>query len=128
MGYNILIVDDSATTRAIIKRVIQVAQVAADRICEAANGKEALATLARERFDLVLADLNMPEMGGVEMTQHMQADAATRGIPVYVISAEPNAERLCQTPGSGIRGCLRKPFNPEAIRDLFSNMLGGVHA
>jgi|DewCreStandDraft_4_1066084.scaffolds.fasta_scaffold01114_4 two-component system chemotaxis response regulator CheY len=128
MGYSILVVDDSATTRAIIKRVLGLAQIPTDFIAEAANGKEALSALAGRRFDLVLADLNMPEMGGLEMTRCMHENPATQDIPVVVVSAEPNAEKFAQVQGNGIQGCLRKPFTPEGIRNIVNHVLGGVHA
>ncbi|HEX2973464.1 MAG TPA: response regulator [Tepidisphaeraceae bacterium] len=128
MCNRLLIVDDSATTRAIIKRTIQMAGVSVDMFSEAANGKEALNLLADKPFDLVLVDLNMPEMGGLELTQRMQANPSTASIPVVVISAEPNAASLVQVHQDGIRGYLRKPFTPERIRDLISPLLGVAHA
>ena len=126
MSYSILIVDDSATTRAIIKRSIQLTQIPTDRLGEAADGQQALQLLAHGGFDLVLADLNMPEMGGMEMTRRMQANPITRDIPVVIISAEPNAEKFAHEQ-AGVRGCLRKPFTPEAISNLISQVLGGAH-
>lgn len=128
MCHRLLIVDDSATTRAIIKRAIQLAQVPVERMAEAANGVEALQLMADTPFDLVLADLNMPEMDGLEMTRRMHANPATASIPVIVISAEPNVAMLVEMHESGIRGYLRKPFTPEGIRDLIGPVLGGTHA
>ncbi|MGE5609830.1 MAG: response regulator [Bacillota bacterium] len=128
MCHRLLIVDDSATTRAIIKRAIQLAHVPVEQMAEAANGKEALLLMATTRFDLVLADLNMPEMGGLEMTRRMLADPATASVPVIVISAEPNVAMLVQMHDSGIKGYLRKPFTPEGIRNLIGPVLGVAHA
>lgn len=128
MGYQILIVDDSATTRAIIKRSIQMAQVPADSLAEAANGKEALRLLSGCRYDLVLADLNMPEMGGEELTQAMAAQDGLRDIPVVIVSAEPNAVRMAQLKRNGVRACLDKPFTPELIKKVITETLGGIHA
>ena len=128
MGLTILIVDDSATTRAIIKRAVGATGMPVDRYLEAANGKAGLAVLAENRVDLVLADLHMPEIDGLEMTRRILADPETAATPVVIISAEPNAERIAQLKSQGIRGYLRKPFTPEAVRDVFNDVLGVAHA
>ncbi|MFI5379152.1 MAG: response regulator [Tepidisphaerales bacterium] len=128
MAFRILIVDDSATTRAIIKRTIQMARVPAEKLLEASNGMDALCLLATEPVDLVLADLHMPEMDGMEMTRRILAEESTRAIPVVIISAEPSAERLELLIHEGARGYLRKPFTPESVRDLITQTLGAGNA
>ena len=72
MALNILIVDDSALTRKAIRRVIDMVGVHVEQVLEAENGKEALEMLDTESVDLVLADLNMPVMDGMEMIYHMR--------------------------------------------------------
>ena len=126
MGFTILIVDDSATTRAIIKRAVGATGLPVEKYLEAANGKLGLDALAANKVDLVLADLHMPEMDGVEMTRRIFADAKTASTPVVIISAEPNAERIAAI--EGIRGYLRKPFTPEAVRQVLNEVLGVAHA
>jgi two-component system chemotaxis response regulator CheY len=112
-----------------IKRAVQLSGVATGgQIQEAANGKLALETLASTRVDLVLADLHMPEMTGVEMTGRMLADPKLRSIPVVVVSAEPNIEKLEQLKSQGVRGFIRKPFTPEAIRKVITDVLGVYYA
>ena len=129
MAHSILIVDDSATTRAVIKRAVQLSGVdTSGGIHEAGNGKLGLEFLAGNRVDLVLADLHMPEMTGVEMTRHMLADPKLRAIPVVVITAEPNTDKLDELKKQGVRGYLRKPFTPEAIRTIIVETLGAAHA
>lgn len=127
MNYNILIVDDSITTRSVIKRTIKMADVPAT-LYEAADGQAGLDVLASQRIDLVLADLHMPRMGGIEMIRRLMADPATRGVPVLVVTAESNAGRLEELRCEGVRGYLRKPFTPESIRDAITNVLGAAHA
>jgi CheY-like chemotaxis protein len=127
MPYTILIVDDSATTRALIRRTIKLAEVPVEHLYEAANGKLALELLDCVHVDLVLADLNMPEMNGFEMTRQMLANPSTHDVPVVLVSAEPNAEAFAQTHPQ-IRGCLQKPFTPEGIRNVIFNTLGVAHA
>lgn len=126
MTYRILIVDDSATTRAVIKRTIRLAGVPAE-LSEAADGKAALDVLRSKPTDLVLADLNMPGMSGIELIRHMLADQATRCIPVLMITAEPNINRLEELKREGVRGYIRKPFTPEGIRDAIIDVLGVAH-
>ncbi len=128
MAFRILIVDDSATIRAIIKRTIQMARVPTEKVLEAPNGMEALRLLAAEKVDLVMADLHMPEMDGVEMTRRILAEESSRAIPVVVISAEPSTERLESLKREGVRGYLRKPFTPESVRNLITQTLGEFHA
>lgn len=129
MTHSILIVDDSATTRAVIKRAVQLSGVdTSGGIHEAANGKLGLDFLSKQPVDLVLADLHMPEMTGVEMTTRMLADERLRKIPVVVVTAEPNTEKLEELKKQGVRGYLRKPFTPEGIRTIISDILGAAHA
>ncbi len=128
MGYRFLIVDDSATTRAIIKRTIQMAQVPVESMLEAPNGADALRLLSGAPVNLILADLHMPEMDGVEMARRILADEATRTIPIVVVSAEPNPQRIQQILQSGVRAHLRKPFTPESVRNVITEILGVAHA
>jgi two-component system chemotaxis response regulator CheY len=129
MTHNILIVDDSATTRAVIRRIVELSGVtSAGNVREAANGREALELLGEQPADLVLADLHMPEMSGVEMSRRMLADERLRHVPVVVVTAEPNLAKLEALKAQGIRGYLRKPFTPEAVRKLVTETLGAAHA
>lgn len=127
MAFDILIVDDSATTRAVIKRTIQLAQVPIGNLYQAASGKAALEVVAQHKVDLVLADLHMPEMGGLEMTFELRANPATAGIPVVVVSAEPNQDNLEQLRGVGVKSFIRKPFTPEQVREAICQTLGVAH-
>lgn len=126
--FNILIVDDSATTRAMIKRTIQLSQVPVANLFEAGHGQEALEVLEHVRVDLVLADLNMPQMNGIELTQRMRGREEMRDIPVIVVSADPNARHHEALRESGIQGYVRKPFTPESVRDTINAVLGVAHA
>ena len=126
-AHSILIVDDSATTRAVITRAVQLSGVdTGGGIHEAANGRLALDFLAKQPVSLVLADLHMPEMTGVEMTTRMLADERLRTIPVVVVTAEPNTAKLEELKKQGVRGYIRKPFTPEGIRKMITETLGGA--
>lgn len=129
MANKFLIVDDSSTTRAVIKRTINMAQIPTENIYEAGNGAEALALLEQFKVDLVLADLNMPVMGGVEMTQKMRKNPALKDIPVIVVSSESMEKKIALLRAQGVKGYIKKPFTPEQIRDVVLEVIGGaVHA
>ncbi|HEY1628804.1 MAG TPA: response regulator [Tepidisphaeraceae bacterium] len=126
MSYNILIVDDSATTRAMIKRTIRMANLPIAQMYESPNGKVALELLATTPVNLVLADLNMPEMDGFEMTRRIRTNEATKNIPVIVVSASPNAEDFARCEHAS--GFISKPFTPESIRETIAKVLEVQHA
>jgi two-component system chemotaxis response regulator CheY len=93
------------------------------RTFEAGNGREALALARSEKVNLILTDLNMPEMGGEALAREILADPATAHIPVVVVSADPNPGRARDLADLGVRGFIRKPFTPEALRDTLGRLL-----
>ena len=128
MSHTLLIVDDSATTRAMIKRIVTLCGVDAANVLEAADGKEGLDVLDSNDVSLVLADLHMPNMGGLEMTQRIIADPTLKHVPVVIVSADPNAGRIEELKKQGVKGYLAKPFTPESFRTVLGEILGGAHA
>lgn len=126
--YRVMIVDDSATMRALIKRAIVLSGFEISGIAEAANGRQALEQIAASKPDLLLADLHMPEMGGAELIERLRADAATRNIPVAIITAEPSDRVLKALEGAGVRAHLSKPFTPESIRLVVTQLLESARA
>jgi len=127
MSANILIVDDSATTRALIKRSLTIAGVEVGQFFEAPNGRVALEMIATHAIDLALVDLHMPEMSGVELAHQLLQDPVKSTIPIAIVSAEPSAARILELKRAGVRGYLRKPFTPESIRDLVLPLLKVPH-
>jgi two-component system chemotaxis response regulator CheY len=124
MAYNILIVDDSETVRAVVGKAIEMAGIPIKSLLTAINGKEALELLGREWVDLVFADINMPVMGGVEMIRLMKADIDMKDIPVIVLSTEGSITRIKGLLDSGVNAFLRKPFTPEALKTTIESVLG----
>ncbi len=124
MSANILIVDDSSLTRAAIRRVVGMLELPIEEIFEAGNGIEALDCLRSQQIDLVLADLNMPEMNGLELVEKMKQDEQLSRIPVIVVSTESSTTRIDGLMDTGIRGYLHKPFQPEDFRNIISQNLG----
>lgn len=128
MGWNILLVDDSKTTKAVIAKALAMSGVALGSLYDGANGLEGLAILRQEKVDLVFADINMPLMGGMEMVSLMKGDEALKGIPIVIISTEGSATRIQELERLGINAFLRKPFQPEALKKTVDSILGETHA
>jgi two-component system, chemotaxis family, chemotaxis protein CheY len=124
--HNILIVDDSSTTRAFMRRAVVLSGVPAENVYEAGNGKKALELMKNQSIDVVLADLQMPEMDGEEMSRRIFDDPEKRNISVIIVSADPNEERIQSLLKAGAKGYLAKPFTPEAFRQTLSTVIGDV--
>lgn len=123
MAYNILLVDDSGTVRAMIRKTLRLTKLDLGEVHEAANGAEALDVLAKHWIDLVLCDINMPIMSGHELVAQMQSDQLLNSIPVAIVSTEGSEQHIAELRDLGIRGYLRKPFTPEEIGALVTDLL-----
>ena len=86
---------------------------------------EALDLLKKHWIDLVFADINMPEMNGIEMVQKMREDGLLDTIPVVIVSSDGSQARIEELMSKGVRAYLRKPFTPEAIKEITNKVLGG---
>lgn len=124
MAFNVLVVDDSDVIRSMIARTLRLAQVPVGELFEASNGREALAVLGEEWVDLVLADINMPIMDGAEMLEEMLRRPETADVPVIVVSSEGANDRVSLLMERGVTAWIRKPFTPEEIRDVISEVTG----
>ncbi len=128
MAYNILIVDDSETVRAVIVKTLGLTGLDLGEIHQAANGEEALAMLREQWIDLVFSDINMPVMTGIEMIEKMRTDDMLKNTPVVVISTEGSKTRIEELINQGVRAYLRKPFTPEDLKEAIDSILGGADA
>ena len=124
MSLNILVVDDSATVRAVIKKTLEIAEVPVGELHEAADGKQALDVLANNWIDLVFADINMPVMTGIEMVEKMAENGLLKTVPVVIVSTEGSATRIEQLKAKGVSAYIRKPFTPEALRSVVDKIVG----
>jgi two-component system chemotaxis response regulator CheY len=124
MNLNILIVDDSSTMRFMLKKIIQMSGVAVERYYEAGNGKEGLEVLEAHWIDLIMLDLNMPQMGGLEFINRVRALAMYAKLPIIVVSTESSQTRIEEIQSKGI-AFIHKPFTPEKVRDVVTTLLGG---
>ncbi len=121
---NVLIVDDSATMRKIILRTIRQSGYKVDEVLEAGNGKEALEVIKNNQVDLVMTDINMPEMNGLELIEALKSSEATQNIPILVISTEGAEDVVGKAQALGISGFVRKPFTPQKIGETLKSVLG----
>ena len=128
MAYNILIVDDSATIRAVITKTLQIAGIPINKLWQAANGQEALDLLGEKWIDLVLLDINMPVMNGVELIKRMELDGLLASVPVIVVSTEGSDTRISELTAKGVRAYIRKPFSPEALKQVVDKILEASNA
>lgn len=124
MALSILVVDDSATVRAVVRKTLELAGVPVSELHEAGNGKEALELLGEHWIDLVFADINMPVMNGVEMIERMREDGLLESVPVIILSTEGSRTRMEELKAKGVRAYLRKPFAPEMLRELVYDVTG----
>lgn len=124
MSFNILVVDDSETVRAIISKTLELTGIPVAELHEASNGKEALDILENHWIDLVFADINMPVMTGVKMIEKMHENGLLKTVPVVIISTEGSRARVEYLKSLGISEYLRKPFTPEQIKKIVENILG----
>jgi two-component system, chemotaxis family, chemotaxis protein CheY len=128
MSFRILVVDDSHIVRTMVRKAIAMSGAEVGAVHEAANGRDALAVLAASPVDVVFTDVNMPEMGGVELVERMRADAGLAAIPVIVVSSERNEALAGALRGKGVHAYVTKPFRPESFRELLRGLApGGSH-
>jgi len=112
-----LIVDDSSVMRKIVERSLRQAGIDLKQVLEAGNGAEALTVLQDNSVDLILCDINMPLMDGLEFVKQLSGVANAKGVPVVMITTEGSESHVLQALSSGARGYIRKPFTPDQVRE-----------
>lgn len=117
MPVDLLIVDDSVAVRKVLQRLLRQAELPVDQIIEAGDGQEALAALTGRKVHLVLTDINMPNMNGLEFLRRLKSDSNLCGIPVIVISTEGGKSTVMEAVELGAAAFIRKPFTTEQIRE-----------
>ena len=122
MKRKILVVDDSS----IIRKSVMQSLIDFDyEILEAQNGEKGL-ELAKDNPDLslIISDINMPEMNGIEMIEAIGVDQQTSSIPVMVLSSEGGSELIAKAKTLGVKGWLVKPFNSAQLQEIVKKLLG----
>ncbi|MBD8677676.1 response regulator [Sphingomonas sp. CFBP 13720] len=121
MTASILTVDDSASLRMAIRIALTGAGYA---VTEAGDGVEGLAKAAATRFDMIVTDLNMPNMDGLTMIRELRSQPAQAGIPIIFLTTESDADMKAQAKAAGATGWLVKPFVPDQLVKVARKVLG----
>ena len=123
MDSDILVVDDSAAIRKILTRVLRQTGMAIQTIHEAGDGQDALAVIAQHRVDLVLSDINMPKMDGLQLLASLKASPQWHSIPVVMITTEGGETKVAEAVRLGAAGYVRKPFTADQIKEKLVGIL-----
>jgi two-component system chemotaxis response regulator CheY len=125
-GIRVLIVDDSSVMRKIVERALRQAELELDAVFEAANGAEGLDLLGSNQVQLILSDINMPSMDGLEFLRQLRARNVAAGVPVVMITTESSEEHVKQAIQAGAQGYIRKPFTAEQVKERVLPLVGAV--
>jgi two-component system chemotaxis response regulator CheY len=123
MESDVLVVDDSAAIRKILQRVLRQTGMAIGTVHEAGDGQEALELLKGHKIDLVLTDINMPRMDGLQLLSAMKASPQWNGIPVMMITTEGGETKVGEAVRLGAAGYVRKPFTADQIKEKLAGIV-----
>ncbi|MDQ1183411.1 MULTISPECIES: response regulator [Agrobacterium] len=121
MSANILTVDDSASIRMTTKIALTNAGY---QVTEAVDGADGLAKAKSAPFDLIVTDLNMPNMNGLEMIESLRQSPAHTGVPIIFLTTESDADMKARAKAAGATGWVTKPFDPENLVKIVRKVLG----
>lgn len=121
----VLIVDDSSVMRKIVERSLRQAGLEIGHVFEASNGLEALAVMNEQKVNLVLCDINMPAMDGLEFVKQLPSVENAKGVPVVMITTEGSEGHVVQALSAGARGYIRKPFTADQVKEHILPVLAG---
>jgi len=125
MAIRALIVDDSSVMRKIVERCLRQAGMDLGQVLEASNGAEALALVNENTFDLILSDINMPVMDGLEFVRHLKELENAKNVPIVMITTEGGEKSVLEALSLGAKGYIRKPFTPDQVKEHVIPLLGG---
>jgi two-component system chemotaxis response regulator CheY len=120
---DVLIVDDSAAIRKILQRMLRQTDLPIRGLFEAGDGTQALEVLRRQQIDLVLSDINMPNMDGLQLLSVIKEHPAWRQVPVIMVTTEGGQAKVMEAVQLGAAGYVRKPFTADQIKDKLAAVL-----
>lgn len=123
MALDVLIVDDSAAIRKILHRVLVQAEVPLGKVNEASDGNEALAKMSAEKIGLILCDINMPNMDGIEFLTRIKANEAYKSVPIIMVTTEGSQAKVMQALELGAVGYVKKPFTADQIKEKLTGII-----
>jgi len=106
-----------SVTRKTVERSLRQSGLGIAQVFEAGNGVEALATLQKNKVDLILCDINMPVMDGLEFVRRLAGVENAKGVPVVMITTEGSEGHVVEALSAGARGYIRKPFTPDQVKE-----------
>ena len=121
----VLLVDDSAVMRKMVERSLRESGIAVGEVLEANDGWEALAVAREKSPDLILCDINMPTMDGLEFLRNLQGTEAAWKIPVVMVTTEGSEARVTEAMSAGARGYICKPFTAEQLKSKVLPLVEG---
>lgn len=123
MPVDVLIVDDSAAIRKILQRVLVQAEVPLGQVIEAGDGVEALARLKETKVGLILSDINMPNMDGLQLLNAVKADENLKSVPFIMVTTEGGTSKVMEAVNLGAVGYVKKPFTAEQIKEKLAGII-----
>lgn len=122
----VLVVDDSSMARKHIIRVLNGMGIV--KIAQAKDGREGVDIFSQveDAFDLIVTDLNMPEMDGIELTEAIRNELDNPYIPILMVTSEHNEARLNNVHQAGVTGIFDKPFNPQTVKEVLKRVLDEI--
>jgi len=123
VSLDVLIVDDSAAIRKILHRVLIQAEIPLGKVYEAGDGLDALEKLKTETVGLILSDINMPNMDGIELLGKLKEDANLKSVPIVMVTTEGRQAKDMQALELGAVGYVRKPFTAEQIKEKLTGII-----
>ncbi|HEY4045348.1 MAG TPA: response regulator [Acidobacteriaceae bacterium] len=123
MKLNVLVVDDSTVIRKMLKRVLTESNLPFDKIYEAGDGRQALGALDADTVHLVLCDVNMPVMDGLEFLETVRSNPAWQSLPVLMVTTEGGEASVRRAAQLGAKGYIRKPFTTEEVKDKLTTCI-----
>jgi two-component system chemotaxis response regulator CheY len=122
MPVDVLIVDDSAAIRKILQRVLRQTDIPIGDVLEAGDGVEALKTLNDRHVNLILSDINMPNMDGLQLLAQLKQNDKWKSVPIVMVTTEGGQGKVIEAVQLGAAGYVRKPFTAEQIKEKLTGL------
>lgn len=126
----VLIVDDSAMMRKVVERALRQAGINLTEVVQANNGAEALVVLRETggdlAFDLIMSDINMPVMDGLEFIEQRKKEGLAPGVPAVMITTEGSSPNVMRALAAGAKGYICKPFTTDQIKACVMPLLNAA--
>jgi len=123
MPVDVLIVDDSAAIRKILQRVLRQTDIPIGEVLEAGDGVEALKALSNRHVHLILSDINMPNMDGLQLLAQLKRSDKWKSVPIVMVTTEGGQGKVLEAVQLGAAGYVRKPFTAEQIKEKLTGLI-----